>query len=180
MFNKLNLTNIEINLIYYLSLQKESKYSKQISKETGISTGAASQSLRKLSEEDMIKSKAAGKEKYYFIDANNPIIKHFKLSLNIFSIQELINKLKSFSQKIILFGSYATGLNTEDSDIDLFILSSDKVKVKKILNDYKAKINNRISAILVTAAEYIVLKNKDKPLYDEINKGIILWNEKNG
>lgn len=179
MFNKLNLTNTEINLIYYLSLQKESKYSKQISKETEISAGAVSQSLRNLEKNSIILCKAKGKEKYYSVDFDNPIIKYFKISFNLYSICRLIVELKPFSEKIILYGSYANGLNSEDSDIDLFILSPDKTKIKEILGKYKNKICNKLSAVLVTAPEYNLLKNKDRPLYDEINEGMILWNKKN-
>jgi predicted nucleotidyltransferase len=173
----MNLSNIEINLIYYLSLQKESKYSKQISKETGISTGAASQSLRNLAKKGIILCKIQGKEKYYYTDLNSSLVKYFKIGFNLYSINKLVIELKPFSEKVVLFGSYANGLNTEDSDIDLFILSLDKIKIKEILNQYK--IHNKLSAILFTAVEYNLLKNKDKPLYDEINKGIVLWDKKN-
>lgn len=177
MFNKMNLTNIEINLLYYLSIQKNSKYSKEISREAKISTGAASESLRKLAKQGLIRSEEKGKEKYYSVDLDNSFIKNLKIALNVLSIQNLINELKEFSEKIVLFGSYADGLNTEESDIDLFVLCSDKSKIKKILNIYKLK--KKLSVILLTTVEYTLLKKKDKPLYDEINKGTVLWNKKN-
>lgn len=177
MFIKMNLTNIEMNLIYYLSLQKESKYSKEIAKAINISLGASSQSLRKLEKLRLINFEQRGREKYYSVNLDNPFIKNFKISLNVLSIQELINEISIFSDRIILFGSYAKGLNVEDSDIDLFVLSSDKSKINKILNKYKKE--KKLSVILVTTIEFSLLKNKDKPLYDEINKGITLWDKRN-
>ena len=177
MFNKLKLTNTELNLLYYLSLQKEPKYSKQISKETKISAGSASQSLRNLLNKSLIKCNIKGKEKYYYIDKDNHFIKHLKLSLNILSVNNIVNKLKKFSTKIILFGSYVTGLNTEESDIDLLIITNNKKKINEILNKYKSSY--KISSIILSNIEYTLLKNKDKSLYKEINKGINLWNKRN-
>lgn len=176
MFKKLKLTNTGLNLLYYLSLQKKPQYSKQIAKATETSIGSTSQNLRNLFKKNLIKSEIKGKEKYYYIDSDEPFIKYLKLSLNILSITNLTNNLNQFSTKIILFGSYATGLNTEESDIDLLILTLDKEKINQILNEYKSYL--KISSIILSNMEYILLKDKDKPLYEEINKGIILWSKK--
>ena len=47
---------------------------------------------------------------------------------------EIISRLKPLSpDKIILFGSYAYGTPTEDSDIDLFLLK-DNLKLEEIRN----------------------------------------------
>ena len=69
------------------------------------------------------------------------------------SKQELINriveKLKASYQplKILLFGSYAWGKPSKDSDIDLFIIKDEKVKhrerslrVRRILSDENALV----------------------------------------
>ncbi len=59
------------------------------------------------------------------------------ISLNIIDIEkikpEIISRLKPLSpDKIILFGSYAYGTPTEDSDIDLFLLK-DNLKLEEIM-----------------------------------------------
>jgi predicted nucleotidyltransferase len=68
--------------------------------------------------------------------------------------QEQINEItrriiKSFKpQKIILFGSYANGTPTEDSDLDLLIVKDSNLpsrlqnrKVRKILSDLRVPID---------------------------------------
>ena len=88
-----------------------------------------------------------------------------------------MNKLKEISEKIILFGSCADGEDTSESDIDLLVLTNEKEKVnKKILN---TKFNRKIQAVVVNTSDLIKIKEKDKAFYQEINKGITLWDVRN-
>jgi len=88
-----------------------------------------------------------------------------------------VNKLKEISEKIILFGSCADGEDTSESDIDLLVLTNEKEKVnKKILN---TKFNRKIQAVVVNTSDLIKIKEKDKAFYQEINKGITLWDVRN-
>jgi uncharacterized protein len=42
-------------------------------------------------------------------------------------IQQLVDRIKQFDpEKIILFGSYAYGIPTDDSDVDLFVVKNVK------------------------------------------------------
>jgi predicted nucleotidyltransferase len=88
-------------------------------------------------------------------------------------LNPVINDLKNISEKIILFGSCSTGDDTAESDIDLFILSHDPTKVKTYLN--KKRTGRTIQAVVANAAELVKLKEHDKAFYQEINKGITLW-----
>lgn len=58
----------------------------------------------------------------------------------------IVDRLKSLKpDKIILFGSYASGNATKDSDIDLFLfkkLPKDKVR------DYKVELRKKVSDIV--------------------------------
>jgi predicted nucleotidyltransferase len=66
---------------------------------------------------------------------------------NLINIEELklqiVERLKPLSpDKIILFGSYAYGIPTEDSDIDLFLIKDD-LKVEK-MRDYKLELQKKL------------------------------------
>ena len=81
------------------------------------------------------------------------------------------------SDKIILFGSCSTGEDNYESDIDLLVLTNEKEKVnKKIIN---TKLNRKIQAVVVNTVDLMKIKEKDKGFYQEINKGITLWDVKN-
>jgi predicted nucleotidyltransferase len=112
---------------------------------------------------------------FYRLDMKNPVARQFKTLFNVYSLNELVEKTKQFCQKIILFGSCSEGVDVKESDLDLFILTNEKDRVKSNISDYQRKIQRRISPIIVSSNEFVKLENEDKPLYERILKGITLW-----
>jgi len=92
----------------------------------------------------------------------------------------IVEKLKPLNpEKIILFGSYAYGIPTEDSDLDICIVKKDyknkwedKKKIREALKGIKASkdiLNPRLE-------EYEFYKNEYGSVYKDIEeKGIVLW-----
>jgi len=80
---------------------------------------------------------------------------------------------------IILFGSYASGNATKDSDIDLLIIEDnfkskfeEKNKIRKALKDIKIPKD----ILLVDKAKFDFYKNEPCSVYREANeKGEVLW-----
>lgn len=175
----MNISKTELRILDYLA-KKHGKgaYGRKISKEIGISTGAASQGLRNLEKADIITKLIQGRETYYYADPESHLIKHFKVFMNILKISPLIKNLKKVSKRVILYGSCAKGTDTEESDIDLFILTENKEKVKEFINKFRFR-TRKISPLIKTSTEFISIKVKDKTLYSSINKGLVLWDIKN-
>ena len=98
-------------------------------------------------------------------------------------ILEVVEKIKKEYQpeKIILFGSYAYGTPTEDSDIDLFIVKeTDKeriyrfAEVKKII--YKPERRIPISPLVYTPEELATrLSMGDSFVEEVLSKGEVLY-----
>ncbi|MEK7722257.1 MAG: nucleotidyltransferase domain-containing protein [Elusimicrobiota bacterium] len=84
--------------------------------------------------------------------------------------------------KIILFGSYAYGTPTEDSDIDLFIIKDDNRKrVERFCEVRKISGDSGISImpIVFTSKELEKrLKLEDDFILEIINKGKVLYERK--
>lgn len=149
---------------------------KEIVKKTGVKKSAVNLALRKLAENKIINYKKIGRTSLYQADGKNNLIREIKTLLNVLKLESLINKLKSESIKIILFGSFANGTNNKDSDIDLFVLSNNANDVRKIINN--SEFAEKAQLILKTPAEMIKI-NKNKPLlFQEIEKGKVM-HEKN-
>ncbi len=94
---------------------------------------------------------------------------------------KIINKLKYLKpEKIILFGSYAYGSPTEDSDLDLCIVVKrykgskwDEIEEIDTLLD-SIKIGRDI--LVPTSEEYDFYKNEFGSVYKDIEeKGVVLW-----
>lgn len=145
-----------------------------ISKELTLSVGSVHAILKNFEQAGLVTSRTLGKNVIYELENNNPILKPFRTFDNISSLIPLIEEIKPLSRKIILFGSCARGEDTVNSDIDLFILADEeKEKVKELID--KANIERQINYVTVDTIEFMELENNDKVFFDEIMKGIILW-----
>ena len=94
--------------------------------------------------------------------------------------KEIVERLKALNpEKIILFGSYAYGIPTEDSDLDICVVEKDyknkweeKKKIRQALKD----INLPKDILNPKLEEYEFYKNEiNSVYYDADKKGIVLW-----
>ena len=106
----------------------------------------------------------------YNVNDKNPVVKQIKVLLTMMRLYPLIKELRVIVRRIILFGSAFRGENTPDSDIDLFIMSNDSQKIRAVIRK-----NPKIVPIIMNSTEYTNLKEADFALYDQINRGIVLW-----
>ena len=69
---------------------------------------------------------------------------------------------------IVLFGSYAKSTATEESDIDILLISKAKAAIDKMTKEAYAKYGKEINALLMTPGDF--KKQKDKAIIKEIIK----------
>ena len=163
----------QIILKYLASHSEETLYESEIAKNTQISTGSTNQSLKKLLKKEMVTLAKKGKMNFYSLNLDNPLVRQFKITQTIAKLNGLIDKLKPLTKRIVLFGSCAEGIDTQNSDIDLAIISQEEQEVRKIIK--KEKITREIQALIFNSSDFLLLAEKDKPLYERIQKGIVLW-----
>jgi len=132
--------------------------------------------IHELIKQGLVTKIQKGKTFIYSLANNNPIVKQIKVLLNIKLLESLVLKLSNSSKKIILYGSSSRGEDYKDSDLDIFVLSKEPLITQKIINNVKMK--RKIQAIIKTPAEMAEFNEKEKVFIDEINRGIIIWEEK--
>jgi predicted nucleotidyltransferase len=162
---------------FLLDKAGEKMYLSQIAKNSGASVSTCSQVLERLTGDNFALKDKYGNLSQFYLDLNNPLTRQRKVTRTVELLQPLINDLKEFSQKIILFGSAAEGTDRAESDIDLFILTNEKSRAQKIISG--AKLDKKIQAVIKNMLEFVEMKEKDKFFYEEIKKGTVLWEEKN-
>ena len=171
-------TNAQKVLKFLLVHSGKMCYEREIARGTGISYGSANKVLNQLHRKGLIRRKKEGRMCYYAIDMSNPYIKEFKILNNLLLLEPLIEKLKSCTRKIVLYGSWAQGVDTEDSDIDLFIVTSDVGKARSIVNKFsysKKSAERKIQAVINTPAELLNQDKREKVFMEEVAQGKILW-----
>lgn len=125
--------------------------------------------LRKLAAADLTKRKHRGRMVFNKL-CDSPLITQLKIASNIIHIQPYVKKIARNCIKIILFGSRAYGIHTSESDFDLFIVTTDLNRIFTNTN-----MIDKVQLIQKTSDQMLTL-NKDEPvLYNEIKKGIVLW-----
>jgi predicted nucleotidyltransferase len=174
--NKLDFITPTLLRVLYVFHEKpmQELHEREVVRRAGISKGSANMILRKLSEIDMLTRDKKGRMVFYSLNMENAVARQFKVLFNVYSLNELVNEIKKYCKKIILFGSCSEGTDTEESDVDLFILTNEKNKINPKVNSYQ-KAERRIAPVIVNSNEFVALRRKDRPLYDRILKGITLW-----
>jgi len=91
--------------------------------------------------------------------------KEMKLILEDF-IEKLKTKFKENIISVVLFGSYAKGTATKESDIDILIICKKKIEITSIIRETYAQYEKEIVSILMSLTEF--KKQKEKPIIKEI------------
>jgi len=170
------LTPTSLNVLYFLlSNPMEQFHEREVVRRTGVSVGAVNQILRRFQRVGLVEMDRRGKTNLYRANLRNPVARQFKVLFNVLALNDLVDKVKQISDRIVLFGSCAEGTDVKDSDIDLFILTSDTETVNHEVRLCEEKIERRLSPIIVDSNELAKMKTKDKPLYERILRGITLW-----
>ena len=147
----------------------------EVVRKAGISKGSANGILRKLAGVNILKREKKGRMVFYRMDAKNPMAKSLKVLGNIWSIEELVNEIKKYSRKIILFGSSAEGTDVEDSDIDMLIITDGKGAVKEAVSLFNSKNARKISPVVLDFGEFSKMRKADPAFYENVDRGIVLW-----
>jgi len=148
----------------------------EIQKATQASRAGVYFALKELMRQGLVSQERRGKVIFYRIVYDDAAIKQFKILKNVFSLRSIVAKLKPFSRKIVLYGSYSRGENDSTSDIDLFILSKEPEATKDAVSSIKTK--QKLQTVIKTAAEMASFKESEKVFIQEVERGIVLWEER--
>ena len=111
---------------------------------------------------------------YNKLNLKHPLIKQYRRFLNILYLYPVLEEFKKEAKKIILFGSYFEGTNTEDSDIDVFLITDSPVsKIQRIVN--KFNLDDKLKPVIRSSVEYLRLKKEEPVFFEEINRGVVYY-----
>jgi predicted nucleotidyltransferase len=166
-------TMLKILYVFHEDPMRE-LHEREVVREARVSKGSANKILRRLSELGVLNRERRGRMVFYSLNIKNAVARQFKVLFNVYSLNSLVEEVKHDCTRIILFGSCSEGTDVKESDVDLFVLTNEKERVKLKISAY-GKAEKRITPIIVDSNELAKLRKEDKPLYDRILKGIILW-----
>jgi len=167
-------TTLKVLEFFFANSMKEF-HEREIVRNAEISKGSANKILRHLANLALLLREKKGRMAFYRLNAENPFVKQLKIISNLWRLREFIEENRERAKKIILFGSCAEGTDVRESDIDVFILASEKKAVKESVSRFNRKSERKISPIILDFGEFARMKREDKPLYERIDRGVVLW-----
>lgn len=170
MFNEINVVALffeeptrEFNVREYARLQK-------------ISPATASKRLKKLAKQGFLSFRKERIIDLYKANMESTSYTDLKLYYNIRKMREsgIIEAINEFYLKpaVVFFGSGSEGLDTEDSDFDLLIISEKKSELSK-LRIYEKKLNRRVQLLVHKSIKEV----RNHHLLSNIHKGIVIQGE---
>ena len=159
----------------FLSDPMQDYHEREVMRRTKVSKGSANKILRLLSGLGFLMRERRGRMMFYRLNRTEATVKQFKVLVTVYALKELTDHVKEECRRIVLFGSCAQGTDTKDSDIDLLVLTSAKSSVRKKMHDFNRTSDRKITPVIVDMNELTKLKREDKPLYDNIERGMALW-----
>ncbi|MGQ9718233.1 MAG: nucleotidyltransferase domain-containing protein [Nitrososphaerales archaeon] len=179
----INQTTLKI-LGLYNNDYRRSLHLREIARETKVDVKAIQLQLKRLEKMDVLSSVFKGRNKEYCPNMINPITKYYMilaetlLSINYltrnFLIKKTVNEIgNKIEGAIILFGSFAKGEATKESDVDLFILTDKKLD-RNALVEAGSLIGREISVKSSNKKQFLEGLKSNDPLVREVVSNHIL------
>ena len=152
-------------------LENKDLYQKEIEERTKFSRNTVVKWLDFLVRNNFLEFKIRGKEKYYKVNKDNPILKKIK---TIITLSKILPLVKDLEGENYIFGSAAKGEDDEKSDIDILIIGNPEKKELNEFVDKAIKLTKKpVKPIIMNPLDYSRLMRKDPVFYENIENSKI-------
>ncbi len=170
MFNEQSKITIKV-LRYFLINLKKKYYINELAKNLEIDPGNLFRKLRELEEEGVLISEKKGNQRYYGLNKEYRLLKEIKQYYKIkYGVDNLIKeKLKEIEKvkEAYIFGSYAKGTISEESDIDILLIGDHSpIDAKRKILPLQRSLGREINIIDLSFEDF-EKKKKEKDEFIE-------------
>ena len=166
--HRLLSTKERVRILKFILYKTSPLYVNEVAKNLGLSKGLVSKFFGILSRENILK-----KTNNKFTVQNNLNTSAIKILLNLDDFDTNTFKKFKFVKGTGVYGSFVKGKNTEESDIDLWILIVAREEdLAKLSNKLKKKYGN-IKPLYLTKKKIKILKKEDVVFYHSLVFGSI-------
>jgi predicted nucleotidyltransferase len=179
MINAILISTVNQKIMQFLVKYSDKEFhEREIARRIGIASGSANRALNGLYSSGVVKRRQEWRMLFYSVDSSNPAIIEFKKLINILLLEPLVKELKNITGRIILYGSCAQGTDTSKSDMDIFIVSSNREQVNRAIESFHFSMGYEeihIQTIIKTPVDILKAGESEQVFLSEIEKGITLW-----
>lgn len=174
MITELFKTGERVRILYYIMFRSRFTVVK-VSKETKVSKGLVSRYLNFLKDEGLLER---SNRTYKLKDTAKTRAIKLLLNLNRIDLEKLD---LSWVSSLGIFGSWASGTNTQESDVDIWIKVDQypsEYQLSQVQKEFMNMTDSEVNMVILTPQKFERIKKTDKPFYNAlIRNSIILKGE---
>ena len=147
---------------------------RELARSLGYDVSLVSKNLKAIEAADLATREEVGNLVFYRGNMDSALLRNMKVCFTLFELNDLVRTITPIASSVVLYGSCATGGDTAESDIDLFIETADRATAAACVDAFGRTAPRPIAAIVATPADLYAMKTNDPALYASIRRGIAL------
>ncbi len=170
MLTELFKTQKRVEILNYVLYNNKSTVT-GVSRETEVSKGLVSRFLKYLESSGLLKK--SGKS---YKPKDSEKTKAIKVLLNLEKIN-LDSDSLDWAESIGIYGSWASGTNTSESDFDVYVKVKEypsEYEISKLNRDLRNMTQSEVNMLILTPEKLETIKNNDKPFYNSLLRNSII------
>ena len=160
-------SKVAIKLLDYYFLNPDAQhYINELARILGLDPKNTETKLKEFEKEGIFKSEFRGKERYFFLAKDNPVLEHYRqIFLKTHGIEkrlkDMVRDIKGL-REVYIFGSYANNKMDSSSDIDLLAVGTHSVlELQRIIVKLQKDTGREFNVMNLSPKEFEA-KKKDK------------------
>jgi predicted nucleotidyltransferase len=151
-------------LDYYFINPQARHYINEIARMLELDPKNVNQKLKEFEKDGFFKSEFQGKERYFFLAKENPVLEHYRqIFLKTYGLEkklkEALNNIVGIKEAYI-YGSYAKDVMDSASDIDILAIGTHSVlDLQKSVSVLQKNIGREFNIINMSEREFAAKKN---------------------
>lgn len=169
-------SKVAVKLLDYYFLNPEAQaYINELARILGLDPKNTETKLKELEKEGLFKSEFRGKQRYFFLAKDNPVLEHYRqIFLKTHGIEkrlkDMISNIKGLKEAYI-FGSYATNSMDSSSDIDILAVGSHSVlELQRIIAKLQKDTGRELNVTNLSLKEFKAKKKNKDPFLNNVFK----------
>lgn len=173
-FEKSNITPLGIRLLTFLARHPTGRfYTKELASDVGASVSGCHTALAGLRMDNLVVREKEGVNVYWWANPDNPALTSFKVFMNIQELGATLRDLEDLAIRVVLFGSCARGDDTQESDVDLLVVTLDVEATRRLLAGRRVA-GRPLRPLVMSPVTLVGMSETDPALSEETGRGIVL------
>ena len=167
-------SKVAIKLLDYYFLNPEAQaYINELARILELDPKNTETKLKEFEKEGLLKSEFRGKQRYFFLAKDNPVLEHYRqIFLKTHGIEkrlkDMISNIKGLKEAYI-FGLYATNKMDSSSDIDILAIGSHSVlELQRVIAKVHKDTGREFNVTNLSSKEFEAKKKNKDPFINSV------------